>query len=132
MKAVDTNILVRLILNDDIEQLRRIKELIVSTHHAGQQLFVPQVVVQELIWVLQNNLGIPKQKVVRAIDGILSLSVWDVEHAGRIGRAIQIYEEHDVDFTDACLAAISYEKNIEGVLSFDRDMGKIGARWIRP
>jgi predicted nucleic-acid-binding protein len=132
MQAVDTNVLLRLILNDDAEQYRRAKELVVRVSHAGEKLYIPQIVIQELVWVLLNKLGIPRQDLVVALDGLLAMPVWEIEESGRIARAIQIFEQYPVDFTDACLGAISHERGIESVLSFDRDMGKIGARWIRP
>jgi predicted nucleic-acid-binding protein len=132
MMAVDTNILLRLLVHDDPDQQHRVREHIIKAHHAGGRLFVPQVVIQELIWVLRTGRHIPKEEVVKAVDGVLSIPVWEIENGARMAKALQIYEEHNVDFTDACLAAISHEKGVEGVLSFDRDMGRIGARWQRP
>jgi predicted nucleic-acid-binding protein len=130
--AVDTNILVRLVLGDDLDHSGRAKECVVRAHHEGRRLYVAQAVIQELFWVLLNNRGVSRTDAVRAVDGLLTMPVWEVEAPARIAHAIRIFEEHKVDFTDALLAAISHEKGLEGVLSFDRDMGRIGARWVRP
>jgi predicted nucleic-acid-binding protein len=132
MLVVDTNVLLRFILKDDAEQFRQAKAAFVKAQHAGQLLWVTQTVVQELVWVLEYHYGRPRQDVVRMVDGLFSLPLFHIESPARVAAAIRVYEEHKVDFTDALLAAISHEKGLEGVLSFDRDMGRIGARWVRP
>lgn len=132
MKAVDTNILVRLVLKDDPEQFRQAKAVVVAAHHRGERLFVPQVVLQELVWVIRNRFQADRAELVAMMDGLLTMPVWEVEESARVAAALRIMEEHPVDFTDACLTAISHEKGVDGVLSFDRDLGRIGARWQRP
>jgi predicted nucleic-acid-binding protein len=132
MLAVDTNVLLRFILEDDLEQALRAKQAIVKAHHDGKALYLSQAVFQELVWVLQAVKKIPRAHVVRAVDGVLSMPVWNFEAPARMARALQYYEQYEVDFTDAMLAAISHEKGLDGVLSFDRDLGMIGARWVRP
>jgi predicted nucleic acid-binding protein len=84
MLAVDTNILVRLALGDDLEQTARAKEWVRRVHHEGKRLYVPQVVIQELFWVLVNNLGVSRGNAVKAVDGLLSMPVWEIEAAARV------------------------------------------------
>jgi len=132
MLAVDTNILVRLLVADHPEQARLAKAQLIAAHHAGEKLYLPQFVIQELVWVLRDLFKEDQKRVVQQIDALLTMPVWEVEQPARVAQALRIMEEHPVDFTDACLAAISHEKGVRGVLSFDRDLGRIGARWVRP
>lgn len=47
MKALDTNILVRFLVNDDPEQAERVKELFIQAESTRDRFFVPVVVLLE-------------------------------------------------------------------------------------
>ena len=51
MKAIDTNILIRFITNDDEKQAQSVYQLFKKTEEKSDQLFVPLLVVLEVIWV---------------------------------------------------------------------------------
>lgn len=132
MLVVDTNVLLRIILDDDPVQTRRAREACARAQHAGGQVYLPQVVLQELVWVLDAVKGISRGEIIRVVDGLLSMPLWAVEQPRRMAEALRCFEEHAVDFTDAVLAAVAGEKGMDGVLSFDRDMGKLGLKWVNP
>jgi predicted nucleic-acid-binding protein len=132
MLAIDTNVLLRIVLDDDPVQARRSREACAKAQDSDERIFLPQVVLQEMFWVLETVKEIPRAEVLRVVDGLLCMPLWEVEEPRRMARALRYYEDHVVDFTDAVLAAISQEKGIDGVLSFDRDMGKLGLPWVKP
>ena len=61
--ALDTNVLVRLLTNDDAEQARRAADLI----DASVGCFVPITVVLELEWVLRGAYRLPREAVIQAV-----------------------------------------------------------------
>ena len=65
MAALDTNVMVRYIVQDDAAQLAAAKRLISRCVGEGLPLFVPVTVVLELEWVLRSNFGFAKDDVLR-------------------------------------------------------------------
>lgn len=71
MKAVDTNVLVRFLVQDDETQAQIATSLLNDAETLKQPLFVSNVVVLELMWVLRSVYRIARKtlkgEVFRAI-----------------------------------------------------------------
>ncbi len=68
MIAVDTNIVLRLILDDEPRQIETIRQLM-----QRQRLFVSLTVLLETGWVLESRYRMPRSQVVASLDGITAL-----------------------------------------------------------
>ena len=55
--GVDTNVLLRLFLKDDPEQLAEVRAMVDKVAEVGGSLYVPQTVLCELAWVLSVKAG---------------------------------------------------------------------------
>lgn len=53
--ALDTNVLVRILINDEPEQTKIIRHLIKYTFAKKEKLFVSALVILETNWVLKAN-----------------------------------------------------------------------------
>ena len=69
MIALDTNVLARLVTNDDPVQPRQSVSLI----DTGNALFVPLTVTLELEWVLRGAYALDKPAIVRSFEALLSV-----------------------------------------------------------
>jgi predicted nucleic-acid-binding protein len=67
MKALDTNVLVRLLLADDAVQLAAVKKLLSQ----AQQFSSPITVMQELVWVLEAH-DYTVEEVLHGLNMLLS------------------------------------------------------------
>ncbi|MBM5810251.1 MAG: type II toxin-antitoxin system VapC family toxin, partial [Cyanobacteria bacterium M_surface_9_m1_291] len=67
--ALDTNLLVRLLTNDDPQQAARVAGLI----DASPACFVPITVVLELERVLRGAYQLPREAIIRALRGLLQI-----------------------------------------------------------
>jgi predicted nucleic-acid-binding protein len=132
MLVADTNILLRLLLKDDIDQEERAWRAIHKVEKAGQRLFLPQLVVQECIWVLQFDKMVPRARIAAELEKLFEIEVFQIEGLPRLRRALRLYAAQAVDFVDAYIAMAGQESGHEGVLSFDRDMAKLGVHWVKP
>jgi predicted nucleic-acid-binding protein len=94
--ALDTNILARLVTNDDPVQARQAALLI----DAGGALFVPMSVILELEWVLRGAYALDKSAVTRSFEALLSIKNMTFERAADVQHAIELYL-HGFDFADA-------------------------------
>lgn len=96
MIALDTNILVRLIVNDDPVQGKKAAKLIDST----DAFFVPLTVTLELEWVLRGHYQQPPAAVALALRAVLEISNLHFECEPEVLRALRHYE-NGLDFADA-------------------------------
>lgn len=120
MIALDTNILVRLITDDDEDQAARAEALIKS-----EQVFVPLTVFLEAEWVLRQRLGFGPERVVTALLAFADIPTVSLEERSRVLDALR-WAAAGMDFADALHLASSSE--CRGMASFDRRFKKRAAR----
>ena len=101
MIAADTNLLVRILTNDDPAQARRAVKLLKS-----DDIFIPKTVFLETEWVLRHAYGIGRSNIINGFKKILGLSDVSVEDPDSIYHAISWYE-NKLDFADALHLASS-------------------------
>ena len=101
MIAVDTNILVRLLTNDDSIQARRAVKILKSDN-----IFIPKTVLLETEWVLRHAYKIGRSNIIIGFQKLLGLPNVNVEDPDSIYQAISWYE-NKFDFADALHMASS-------------------------
>ena len=94
--ALDTNLLVRLLTNDDPEQARRVADLIDDS----SACFVPITVVLELEWVLRGAYQLPREAIIRAFRGLIAIRHLHLEQEEQVLQALEAYGQ-GLDFADA-------------------------------
>lgn len=95
MIALDTNVVVRFLVNDEPAQARRARTLIESN-----AVFVPVTVLLETEWVLRGGYRLPRAEVVRLLRALLGLPELATEDPSRVARALE-WHEAGIDFADA-------------------------------
>jgi len=116
MIAVDTNIIVRLLTNDDVSQARRAVEII-----QNNEVFVTKTVLLETEWVLRHAYRIDRNTVVTSIKRFLSLSNVRAEDPESVTKAIS-WHERGLDLADALHLASG--KRAEKFVTFDQALVK--------
>jgi predicted nucleic-acid-binding protein len=99
--AVDTNIVVRVLTRDDVEQAPRARALLESG-----SAFVPKSVVLETEWVLRSIYRFERPAILDGITRLLGLPGVEIEDRPLVARALDWYR-HGLDFADALHLASS-------------------------
>ncbi len=118
--ALDTNLLVRLLTNDDPPQAERVADLI----DASAGCFVPITVVLELEWVLRGAYKLPREAVIRAFEGLMAIRQVHLEQEELVCRVLE-WHRQGLDFADALHLARS--EGCGALLSFDRSLARLAA-----
>jgi len=63
MKALDTNVLIRFLVQDDVNQADKVIQLFSKAEQNKEVLFVPLLVVLEVIWVLQSAYSVTREDI---------------------------------------------------------------------
>jgi predicted nucleic-acid-binding protein len=126
MKALDTNVLVRFLVKDDPAQAEIIYRRLKQAEIDGEVFFVPLLVVQELIWVLDSVYKVPRQEMVDSLEALLRMPVLRWESQVVIQSLISSARDTRLDLPDLLIAQSAKHSGCERVLTFDQRACRFG------
>ena len=95
MISVDTNVIVRLLTNDDPKQVAVASRLV-----ASNPIWIPKTVLLETIWVLRSQYGFANDAIREGLMALLGVENVHVEDQREVVAAL-ILTASGVDFADA-------------------------------
>ena len=126
MIGLDTNVVVRYLMQDDPRQSRRATQVIEALT-VDEPAFLPIVTIMELVWVLESSYELTRTQVAQALAGLLDSRELRVDRAEIVAQAMRTYRAGKADFADALIARLSHDAGCEATLTFDtvavRDAG---------
>ncbi|MCR2805481.1 PIN domain-containing protein [Paenibacillus soyae] len=122
----DTNIILRLLLNDDAEQTEAIVKLF---EEEKITLVVTAPVVAEACWTLKAYYKFSRQEIASALLDLLDHEDISVEQA--LIAAIEVHGAKNVDLVDAYLSEKA-KMDKQPVLTWDKDFKKLGCEYYKP
>jgi predicted nucleic-acid-binding protein len=122
MLAVDTNVIVRIVTNDDPEQTQRAVALF-----ERERIFIAKTVLLEVEWVLRFSYHLPRGIIAPTLRKVVGLQQVEVENPDEIFIALDGYEQ-GLDFADALHLASS--GRAEGFATFDQKMAKRASQFL--
>ncbi|MDH5723723.1 MAG: type II toxin-antitoxin system VapC family toxin [Alphaproteobacteria bacterium] len=123
MFALDTNILVRYIVQDDKAQARKAAKIIEGLS-ADNPAFISCIVLCEINWVLKSAYKTVKQERLEVLQNLLSIPVFDIEQLESCMRALKCYQSGKADFSDYLIQDIGRAHGYDMVLTFDKNAQK--------
>jgi predicted nucleic-acid-binding protein len=131
MAALDTNVLVRYLVQDDDLQHAVAKKLIRAVLRAGETLYIPITVMLELEWVLRSNFGFDKEQITLTLASLLAAAELSIESELAVEIALALYKKNSADFADCVHIALSHMAGESPLWTFDRAASKIdGAKLL--
>ena len=120
MRAVDTNVLVRLIVRDDPEQVR-IAETFVSTGAWASHL-----VLAEAMWVLDAVYDRTPEQIATAVDMLLNHKDLTIQNAEVVTNALEHFRRRPaLGFSDCLVLEMARKSGHLPLGTFDRDLAKL-------
>ncbi|MDQ3036633.1 MAG: type II toxin-antitoxin system VapC family toxin [Myxococcota bacterium] len=120
MIALDTNVLVRIVVDDDPTQARKARAML-----AREQGFVSVTVLLESEWVLRGAYELAPAAILTVFERLLRVRGIDVEDRARVERAVAWYAD-GLDFADALHLAGA--PTASSFATFDRKLARRAAR----
>lgn len=124
MIALDTNVLVRFLVQDDPEQAR-IANMVLDQLTDAAPGFVGREVLVELVWVLERAYGYQRADIAAALDGLLSAIELVIEAADEVGVAVDRYRNDGFGFADLMIAAAARRADATELVTFDRKAARL-------
>jgi len=121
--GLDTNVLVRYIMQDDARQSAMATRLVESLS-AESPGFVPLVSILELVWVLESAYRLAGQDIVNVLEQLLRAKEIVVERAETVWTALRVFEKGATDFADCLIERSAASAGCERTMTFDRAAAK--------
>lgn len=120
MKAIDTNVLVRLITRDDIQQVTKAEAFV------KQGAWVSTLVLTECVWVLEAAYKLKKAQIITVLEMLLNHAELVLQDADIIEEALNAYKQSKkVDFSDHLILSIATKAGHKPLGSFDKAFTKV-------
>ena len=121
MAAADTNLLLRLLLDDDVEQARAARAF--QRTHAP--LFVSHVVLAELAWVLASGYRFSRHRLHELLEMLLDTDGFALQDPNVVQVALAHHRASAAGFSDCLILAIAQGAAATPLGTFDRRLGKL-------
>ena len=119
---VDTNVLIRLLLEDEEQpqQVQAARQLVIAV----PELYIPQVVQVETVWVMENAYEIEKSVMIRLLTHLDGNQTFLLQEAEIFHEALQQYRISNVGFADCIILAQAKQLGIT-LYTFDKRLAKL-------
>lgn len=131
MIGLDTNVLVRYVLQDDPRQSPRANRLI-DTLSADEPGFVPVVALVELAWVLGAGYKFPRDQLAAVLETLLRSKELVIDRADLVTQALTRFSAGDADFADALIERMAAAAGCTRTMTFDRAAAKATGMTLVP
>ncbi len=118
MTGLDTNVLVRYLVQDDPVQAALATEAITALTEAAPGWISREVMI-ETVWVLERAYRLSRSDIADAIDGLLAARALVVEESDRVGLAAQRWRAGGAGFADQMIALAGQGAGCDRTLTFD-------------
>lgn len=119
MPGLDTNVLVRWIVDDDPRQATRVQKLFEEVRETRPPLFVPSTVMLELEWVLRSRYKLDKSTILSAFNALLETQELEFQDEPALERALSSYRQSSADFADCMHAGQCGSAGRTPMITFD-------------
>jgi predicted nucleic-acid-binding protein len=120
--AVDTNLLVRILVDDpgQPEQVTIARGIARQARH----VFVPQIVMIELVWVLQSAYKFDKDAIITVLEHLLHNSAFELQTEDRFFEALGLFKNNSCGFSDCMIAVESQDADCT-LVTFDKKLSRL-------
>ncbi|HEY1329749.1 MAG TPA: type II toxin-antitoxin system VapC family toxin [Burkholderiales bacterium] len=130
MIGLDTNVIVRYIVQDDHRQAARATRIIEQECSEDRRGFVSTVVLAELVWVLESCYDSSRSEVIDVLQHILRAKQFAVQDAETAWKALRRFEDATSDFSDCLIERTGAAHDCEYTGTFDKAAARVGMRLL--
>ena len=133
MAALDTNVLVRWLTNDDVAQCAIVGRVFDAAIGSADRLFVTVTVMLELEWVLRSKYRYDKPQVITALNALLDVTELEFQTEPALEQALWMFKQTGSrDFADCLHIALVSQAGQGPLLTFDERASKVeGAQLLQ-
>jgi predicted nucleic acid-binding protein len=116
---LDTNVIASFLTDRNASQQAKAAALFEDAQGRHVEIVVPQIVLAELVYVLQNLYGVSREETAATLRDLLALPGLQTTDALSWTRVFELWPEIVPDFADAALVAICEGARLDAIATFD-------------
>jgi predicted nucleic-acid-binding protein len=125
VKGIDTNVLVRYIVQDDPEQSRQATHFIETTCSEESTIFITGIILCELVWVLETAYDYPKVNIAKVLENILRTRQFCIHQPEILWNSLHDYQGMNSDFADSFIGHLNASNECEHTVTFDKKAARL-------
>ncbi len=125
MIALDTNVIVRFLVRDDLKQADAVYRRFKQAETVRERLFVPLAVILETIWVLESAYDKSRDEVLDSLQDMRQMPVFQFEHEDVIERLLADGRNCKADLADILIAHSARAGGCDAGITFDKNAAKL-------
>jgi predicted nucleic-acid-binding protein len=132
MIGLDTHVLVRYLVEDGDPQKRAADRFVEEALNRGESLFVNQIVLCEVVWVLSRAYGFTRREVAETLEMILYARQFEIEAKDLVVQGLREYRKGKADFADCVIGLKNQAAGCTATVTFDRKAASLGSFQVLP
>ena len=120
MIGLDTNVVIRYLVQDDKKQSAAATRFIEKSLTAENPGYINHTTLCEIVWVLQRCYGVTKPQVREIVEGLLTTKQLVVDKIEVTWKALRTFDSHKTGFCDALIAQANIYSGCECTITFDK------------
>ena len=129
MIALDTNALVRMLIEDDENQAKIVQQVVASAEKNSVQIIILSEVLIETVWVLESVYRCTREDISQFLDNLISTSTFTFPDSAVIRSVAKHYKKKG-DFADLLIVAQARKCRAKKFFSFDKNLQKIFPHYV--
>lgn len=125
MIGLDTNVLVRVLVDDGSPDVAKARNFVAARAAGGHDFCVDAVVLAETVWVLETVFGYGRADIAAAIDALLNNAAYAVDGREAVAAALVGFRATRADFSDCLIAARNAAAGCERTATLDKAMRRL-------
>ena len=122
MIAFDTNVLLRLLLDDDPGQSRQAQNVVDRAVRLGQPILLPDIVLCEAEWVLASVYNAPRTRIAEVLRRLLEAAEFTFVNRAAVAAAADSYARGKAEFSDYLIGEVASAAGATTMYTFDRGL----------
>lgn len=122
---MDTNILVRLLVNDDEKQVAKIKKTIKSEIDQNKSFLITNLVILETIWVLESCYKASREQIIEALEKVFTMMHFRFECMEELQLFLNEALQTSADLDDILIGLNTVRLGADKVITLDKKAGKL-------
>jgi len=123
--GLDTNVVIRYLVQDDKKQSAFASGFIEKKLTADTPGYINHMTLCEISWVLQRCYAVSKPQLREIIEGLLTTKQLLVESAEVAWKALRIFDANNAEFADALIAQTNISDGCEHTVTFDKKAARL-------
>lgn len=121
MRAVDTNLLIRLLEQDDPAQTSAAEAFL----QEGGALWVSHVVLAEAVWVLESVFSRTRKEIIGVLDALVNNVDIHLHEPAVVSAALAHFRASKAAFSDCLVLCIAQTHGHLPLATFDKNLAKL-------